>query len=348
MSDGKYDLSVVILNYNGQQWIDRCFASLRAQTAAARMEVLVADNLSTDGSDLLIENKIRGWANWRFIQHGANLGYCDGNNRAAKQARGKYLIFLNNDLWLEPDCLERLLEEMERTGAAAGNPLVLNYDDDSFQSLGATGFDCFGLTTARIQFKETREVLMPEGCAYLIRRQVFEDLGGFDPEIFMYADEYDLSWRLWIAGYSALGVPSARLHHRGAANVNPRGGGKVVEMRTSDTKRFYANRNALLVLLKNCRHLLLGMAILQLGLYLAEAAASLILVRRWSFVRRAYLDAVKDCWRLRRHIVAERTRISGLRKRGDIQMLRFLKLRMNRWDEVVRMITHGKPTVSEK
>ena len=123
---------------------------------------------------------------------------------------------------------------------------------------------------------------MPEGCAYLIRRELFQQLGRFDPEFFMFADELDLSWRVWISGQRAIAVPSARLHHRGAAQVNPAGGGSAVEFRTSDTKRFYSNRNGLLVLLKNAHLFLLLLVPLQLGLLAVEALAALLLVRRWS------------------------------------------------------------------
>jgi GT2 family glycosyltransferase len=189
---------------------------------------------------------------------------------------------------------------------------------------------------------------MPEGCAYFIRGDVFWKIGGFDSELFMYADEYDLSWRLWISGCSAVRVPDAIVHHRGAANVNPAGGGTVVENRTSDSKRYYANRNALLVLLKNCKNFLLIMVLLQLLLYGAEATASLILVRRWHFIQRAYIQAVKDCFRMRSHISAERAKIRSFRRRGDLWMLRFLTWRLNRWDELNRMLKFGVPSVAEK
>ena len=83
------------------------------------------------------------------------------------------------------------------------------------------------------------------------------------------------------------------------------------------------------------------MAVLQLGLWAAEALVSLLLVRRWSFVRKAYWDALADCWRLRDHVRAERQRIRRLRRRGDVWMLRFLRWRFNRWDELKRMIRQG-------
>src|SRR5262245_21484104 len=225
-------VSVIVLNYNGARWLDRCLESLRRQTLLADMEVVLADNLSTDGSDRVAEKLVSDWPNAVFIQHGENLGYCEGNNRAARKARGEYLLFLNNDTWLEPNCLEVLLTETRRANAMASGPQVLNYDDDSFQSLGAFGFDIFGLATSRIHQRDVCPVLMPEGCAFLVHKATFEMLGGFDPNFFMFVDEFDLSLRIWIAGGNIVAVPAARMHHRGAAQVNPKGHGQVVEFRT--------------------------------------------------------------------------------------------------------------------
>ena len=86
-------ISVVILNYNGAKWIERCLLSLREQTIFSQIEVIVADNLSSDGSDLLSEKVLRGWPNGRFVQNGANLGFCEGNNRGVKPATGQYCFF---------------------------------------------------------------------------------------------------------------------------------------------------------------------------------------------------------------------------------------------------------------
>lgn len=341
-------LSVILLNYNGARWLERCLQSLRSQTLFDQLQVILADNASSDNSEPLARPIVESWPNGMFLPHGQNLGYCEGNNRAAEHARGQYLLFLNNDTWLEPRCLEVLLAETQRAGAAAAGPLVLDYEDDRFQSLGAFGFDLFGLASTRVPAATTRPVFMPEGCAYLIRRDLFHQLGRFDPQFFMFADEYDLSWRVWISGNQAVAVPAARLHHRGAAQVNPAGGGATVEFRTSDTKRFYANRNHLLTLLKNARGLLLLLVPLQLALLALEALVSLVLIRRWTFVRRAYGDAVIDCWRLRKHIRAERRRIRQFRRRGDGWMLRFLRVRCNRWDELQRLRRFGVPKVTPR
>src|SRR5260221_12598513 len=85
-------VSVVILNYNGAQWLERCLASLQKQTVFDRLEVILADNRSSDGSDALGEKLLRGWPNGRFVQNGSNLGFCEGNNRGAQSAGGAELF----------------------------------------------------------------------------------------------------------------------------------------------------------------------------------------------------------------------------------------------------------------
>ncbi len=258
-------ISIVILNYNGARWLNRCLESIRHQTIADQLELIIADNRSTDGSDSLAEELLQGWDRGRFVQNGSNLGFCEGNNRGAKAARGRYLFFLNNDTWLEPDCLQSLMEHVRSTGAAAATPIMLNYDDHSIQSLGGAGFDAFGLLSRETRSDRTREIFTVGGCSYLIEKQLFWDLGAFDSVLFMYGDEYDLTWRVWMSGRAAILVPSSRLHHRGAPNVNPKGGAREVEFRTSEAKRFYSNRNGLLVILKNAQHILLLLALTQLA-----------------------------------------------------------------------------------
>jgi GT2 family glycosyltransferase len=345
---GTPDISVVLLNYNGAAWLDRCLSSLMAQTIAAQIEVIVADNASDDSSDLLAADLMQERPDWRVLRYGENLGYCGGNNEAAGRALGQYLLFLNTDTWLEPECLENLLDEVRATGAVAATPLVLDYRDDTLQSSGEVGFDVFGLPCGPETWSGRQEVLIANGPALFVNTAWFRRLGGFDAEFFMYADEYDLCWRAWISGGKVILAPSARLHHRGSAAVNPGGGPQLVENRTSDTKRYYANRNVLLVLLKNCEHFLLLLVPFQVGLLALEGLCMWVLVRRWTFLRRAYLEPLRDCWRLRGHILAERRRVRKLRRHGDFWMLRFLQPRLNRWREFTRCRRFGLPKVDAK
>ncbi len=173
--------------------------------------------------------------------------------------------------------------------------------------------------------------------------------GGFDSELFMYADEVDLAWRLALAGYKTVSIPQSRLHHRSSAASNPKGEGRMVEFRTNEMVRFLSNRNSLVVLLKNSQHILLLMAVLQALMLLLEAAAMLLLVRRWSMVKYVYLGALADCWRLRGHVFKERHRIRNLRRHGDFWMLRFLRPRFSRHSyEIKRLMMHGPPKVDPR
>jgi GT2 family glycosyltransferase len=342
-------ISVIVLNYNGAPWLKRCLDSIRGQTLSDQIEVIVADNASADQSYQLAKELMRDWPRGLAVQLGTNLGYTEGNNRAAGQAHGQYLFFLNNDSWLEPDCLENLMRETRAAEAAVAGPLVMNYSDGfPQQDASREGFDVFGFLCTPALGPGLHEIFVAGGCALLVDADWFRELGGFDRQFFMYADEHDLCWRAWVAGARVILAPSAKAYHRSAASVNPHGHDRIVEIRTSDTKRFYANRNGLLVLLKNAEHVLLVIVPLQLLLLAAETLGVAMLTRRWSHFRRAFIEAVSDCWRLRRHIMAERRRVRKLRHHGDFWMLRFLRLRLNRWEEFRRVCRFGSLKVDPK
>jgi GT2 family glycosyltransferase len=343
-------VSIVILNYNGKTWLKRCLESLYEQTIFENLEIIVADNASTDGSDQLAASLITPWPQRaKFVQNGANLGFCEGNNRGANFAKGDYLFFLNNDTWLEKDCMEKLLAGIATLKADCGTPLICNYDDDTIQSLGALGFDLLGYMSTAPSSVSAGRIFAAPGCSLLVRTEVFWRLGGFDSELFMYGDEVDLAWRLALAGYKTASIPQARLHHRSSAASNPKGGGRMVEFRTNEMVRFLSNRNSLVVLLKNSQHILLFIAVLQASMLLLEAAVLLVLVRKWSMVKYAYLGALADCWRLRHHVSKERHRIRDSRRHSDFWMLRFLRPRFSRHSyEIKRLMMHGPPKVDPR
>lgn len=342
-------ISVVVLNYNGKQWLPRCYDSLAAQTIFSEIEVILTDNNSTDDSVKFTDDwRARTGAKGCVVQNGANLFYCGANNNGAAVATGEFLLFLNNDTWLEPDCLEVLYRETVKAGADGAAPLVQNYDDNSLQGGGDVGLDLFGCFNQGRPAEKIQETFASPGCCLCVRTETFQKIGGFPPELLIYGDETDLSWRVWISGGKIVCVPTARMHHRGAAGVNPEGKTKTVESRTTDSKRFLANRNGILLLLKNCQHILLLLLIPHLLMLLAEAVVLLVLVRRWSHIRKAYLSAIWDVYRMRGHVCVWRRRIRSFRKRSDFGMLRFLRLKPSHWDELTRLLKFGPPKVDAK
>jgi len=347
-SAGQPLVSIIVLNCNGAGWLPKCFASIKTQTILPQIETIMVDNRSTDDSVAVARGLLADFPCAGIVRNPENLGFCEGNNSGARAARGRWLLFLNNDTWLEPECMEKLIAGTENLGAAASTPLVLNYPDNSYQDFGFYGFDLFGLASPSATAPATREIFIAGGCSYLIRADVFNQLGGFDAEFFIYSDDADLSWRVWIAGYQVAGILEARLHHRGAAGVNPSGGITTVEFRTNDRKRFLTNRNCLLTLLQNGQHLLLLPVLPLIALLFVESLAGALLLRRWSFARASFWSVLHDCWRLRGHVRERRRRVAAFRKRSDFWMLRFFRLRLNRWDEVKRTLKFGPPRVDSK
>jgi GT2 family glycosyltransferase len=341
-------VSIVVLNCNGANWLPKCFGSVKAQTVLNQIETVMVDNNSTDDSVAVARKLLADFPSACIVRNPENLGFCEGNNSGARAARGRYLFFLNNDTWLETDCMEKLIAGTEKKGAVASTPYVLNYPDNSYQDFGFYGFDIFGLPSPSSPVGQTREIFIPGGCSYLIRADVFRQVGGFDTEFFIYSDDSDLSWRVWLAGYKVAGIFEAKLHHRGAAGVNPSGGIETVEFRTTDQKRFLTNRNCILTLLKNGQHILLLPIIPLIALLFMESLIGCLLLRRWSFARASFWSVLRDCWRLRGHIAQQRKKNATFRKHSDFWMLRFFRLPLNRWFEIKRLFQFGLPHVDAK
>lgn len=335
-------VSVLIVCHNDGKWLPRCFASLRSQTIFSHCEIIVADNASSDGSDRLARDLMAGWPNARFYSTGGDHGFCVGTNFAARQARGKYLHVLNPDTWLEDDCLAQLYETLEREKAGAGGPTILNYDDDSLQSPCPAGFDFCGNLILPKRVTSGYRPFSPGGF-FFINRELFLRIGMLDEEFFMYGEETDLAWRIWIAGEKVAAAVEARIHHRGAVGVNPTGETVVVENRTSTQKRFLANRNRLLTILKNSQHVLL-LTFLPSGLLvLLEGLGTWLATRNAALAHQTSIAAFGELWRLRQHILARRRFLRPLRRHSDFWLLRFFRIGFGRWSEISGILRRGFP-----
>lgn len=307
-------ISVIIVTYNSAKWLPRCLESLRAQTIADKIEVVFVDNHSSDEcGEWMWVNLI---APFNRINTGSNLGFV-ANNIGAQHARGKYLFLLNPDTWLHPFCLEQLylraeIEKAEMTGAA-----VANYDSPRIVALGADSFDLAG-QPIESHSQRRRDLLAFAGFCF-IRRDWFFHIGTLNDALFMYGEEWDLSWRTWLAGGRIVLEPSAVVHHYS-------GNG------TSACKRFLAARNAMVVTACNAQHVLLLTLLPLAALVLLSAFwSSLMRGLDWQWFRRSGLDPFRDLWRLRHKIAEARYCNRTFRKRSDWAMLRFLRLGLAWW-----------------
>lgn len=234
--------SVIVVSYNSRYYLEPCIDSILPQLGA-QDELIVVDNGSADGSGDLVRSR---YPQVRLIE-GENLGYAGGNNRGAAQAAGKYLVFLNPDTVLEPGALEALLAPIERPGAVALSTARIVYmqQPDTVNTCGNTmhysGLTyCRGAGRPRDELATSCEVDAVSGAAFAIRREVFEQLGGFDERFFMYVEDTDLSWRARLAGYRCYYAADAVVRHDYRPTYSP-------------SKAFYLERNRHLMLLKNLR-----------------------------------------------------------------------------------------------
>lgn len=227
------DISVSIVSYNTCDLLRDCLTSLRARAAEgeATLEIIVADNGSTDGSVEMVE---REFPEVIVFRTGGNIGYGRANNAAFERSRGGYFFVLNSDTEVEAGALAEMrdfLDENPQAGCA-GAKLIL--PDGSTQpsvgsdpTLKAVFFEQTYLDRLLPKFKLTggynltwwdysdrREVEQVCGACLFVRRAAWEEIGGFDPAYFMYFEDTDFCVRVRRAGWQIWYLPDARIQHR--------------------------------------------------------------------------------------------------------------------------------------
>jgi GT2 family glycosyltransferase len=220
-------ISVVILNWNGNQVIETCLHSLEKQTYRP-IEIIVVDNASTDGSvDIVRQTFPRA----NVIVNDRNLGFGGGNNVGIRAARGRYIMMLNNDTRLDSACIEELKTSIEKDAAygACASKILLEFEDNLIDAAGIVVCpDGLSIGRGRLEkgdrYDEEAEVFFASDCACLYRREMLEDIGLYDEDFFAYADETDMGWRAQLAGWKCIYCPKAVVYHfhsASAGNYSP-------------------------------------------------------------------------------------------------------------------------------
>jgi len=243
------EVSVVVINWNGRDYLRACLESLIRQRDAD-FEVIVVDNGSSDGSVEMVRQEYLGRGDFRvrLIANESNRGFCAANNQGFAEARGRFVAILNNDAEAEPGflaALRRAFDVAPDIGMAAAKILVyedprridkvghLIYPDGQNRGRGTGELDIG-------QYDHMEECLWPDGCAAMYRKEMLDHIGGFDEDLFIFGDDAELGLRARMAGWRCLYVPEAVVrHHRGGA------------MKTGSTGRvFLIERNRLLLAIK--------------------------------------------------------------------------------------------------
>jgi len=246
------EVSIIVVNYNGLNYLYDCFTSLmEIDYPKELLEYILVDNGSTDGSVKYMEKR---FPDVRILTNTCNRGYAEANNQAAKAANGEILAFLNNDMKVHPLWLKTLIDKFMESSEdlVCVSSKILNYEGDKIDFIGG-GFTPFGISFQLAFGKPVeeidneienheRELLFGCGGSMAIKKKVFMECGGFDEDYFAYLEDVDLGWRLRIMGYRILYVPESIAFHK------HRGTGKKIPPHQLE---FMFERNRFFTIIKN-------------------------------------------------------------------------------------------------
>jgi GT2 family glycosyltransferase len=223
-------LSVVIICWNDFKVIQDCLKSLYAETIPFEFEVIVSDNGSADASIPFIKEH---FPQVSIIENGANLGFAKGNNAGIRAAHGEYVLILNPDTIIHGNSLEKLVAYADRHAeAGAFGCRVLNRDgSDQGPARPLPSVRGYLIAALSLRFlgrissafasdkytdwdgRAEREIGYQSGCCVMLRRELLNQLNGFDERFFYHFEETDLCFRVWKAGWRILYCPDAEITH---------------------------------------------------------------------------------------------------------------------------------------
>lgn len=245
--------SIVILNWNGSEYLKKFLPVLIQNTQIPDVEIVVADNASTDDSLSVLAQKFLAV---KTIALEENYGFAEGYNKALFRLEADYFVLLNSDVEVTENWLQPLLDYMQKhEHVAACQPKIKSYHQkEYFEYAGASGgyIDKFGYPFCRGrvlgklekdegQYDDVTNVFWATGACLLIRSDVFWKTGGLDAGFFAHMEEIDLCWRLRSRGYELVCIPQSAVYHVGGGTLNAE----------SPYKTYLNYRNNLLMLYKN-------------------------------------------------------------------------------------------------
>jgi GT2 family glycosyltransferase len=330
--------SICIANYNGQDVIVSCIESVIKQKFGYPFEIIVHDDASTDNSVKIIRDK---YPEAVFIESTENVGFCISNNRMAAKAKGKYLLFLNNDACLFPDALDKLysFSESLKEPAITGLP---QYDMETGELIDRGSlFDIF-LNPVPNRNADVTDVGMIMGACLWLPKGMWEELGGF-PEWFQtLAEDMYLCCLARLSGYSVKVLPESGFNHWVGKTL---GGGKVDAGRlvTSMKRRALSERNKTFVMALTYPppffHVIFP---LHLFLLLIEGLTLSLIKSDFRLFGRIYLPAVGAFF-------SEYARLAELRKKiqakREIGLKGFLSVFLPLPYKLRMLFKHGLPEV---
>lgn len=213
-------VSIIIINFNGLNYLKDCFESLR-KIDYQNWEVIVVDNGSTDGSVEYLQ-EYKKFKRLKIIRNSRNLGFAEPNNQGYRQADGDYILLLNNDTVVKSDFVRLTVERMAKEpeiGVAQPKIYLMEkagYLDNTGSFITKTGFlkhEGF-LEKDSARFNKEKNIFAAKGACMFIKREIIEKVGLFDKDFFAYFEESDFCWRVWLTGYKIIYFPDTYIYHK--------------------------------------------------------------------------------------------------------------------------------------
>mgnify|MGYP005636506749 CR=1 FL=1 len=209
-------ISIVILNYNAGELLEKCISSI-LKSNYKNFEIILVDNASKDESHKECKNK---FPKIKLIENRENLGYCEGNNIGLRQVDGEYCIILNPDTEVEPNWINEFLKEYKNHGEGLYQPKLLATNNKTRINSGGNMMNIFGFGYSLGKGKEDSEefdkfklINYASGACLFTSKKILDKIGFFDPFLFAYHDDLELGWRAAELGIKSFYAPSVIVYH---------------------------------------------------------------------------------------------------------------------------------------
>ena len=245
----KQMVSVIIINHNRKKDLKACLESVE-KTAYSNFEVIVIDNASTDGSVDLVKEKF-GWV--KLVVNDENVGPIKARNFGIQISKGSLIAFLDSDIEVEPGWLSELVKAINGKKVGACACKVKFFSDKSLINSAGMGCDKYGFAFSRGlicrgnfekdegQYDKQEEVFSAYTAAMLSKKDVLEEIKFFNPDLGMYYEDIELSWKIRMAGYKIMYVPTSVVYHKMAPSKTP----------FTTKVKYLTERNRLMTMIQN-------------------------------------------------------------------------------------------------
>ncbi len=284
-------VSIVVSNHNGWRLniLEPCLESILAINYP-QYEVIVIDNDSHDKSLDFIKKTFGENSRIKCVNNPQN-NYSLGLNIGLNSSKGKYVVFLNNDVTLHPECIKEVINVLERHKeiALAQFKLINFFRRDKIDCVGETT-DIYGNAVElghgeedKNQYGKVMEILCAAGSACILRKNITSEIGFYDPEFVIGYEDLDLALRVWLRGYKVVSIPGAIIYHRRGASYSGNSL-ELKELNLTVKQHFYKNQIATILKNYSLKNLIQSLPIL-LSTYLMMFLGEI-------FVRKDYKLAI--------------------------------------------------------